>query len=330
MRAKISHINVFVPERRVTSAEVEATINASGNFIAAGSLERLFGVQERRYADADVQVSDLAVNAAAPLVAEIGKSNIDCLIFASACSDLIEPATANIVQHKLGLHCPSFDVKNACNSFVTALQVASSFIVSGTYNRVLIATGEKLSNAIKTTIASDADLKNRLAALSFGDAGSAVVVERSTDESGIYHQSFLTSGKHWELCTIQGGGSLFPFDSSKNYFTGRTSELSEVMFEEGGAFVSEAFQNSGWQLHDVDHFFTHQVSAKTFEMVAQYFGIPENKFHKVISEYGNTASASIPLAMERAIRQGQLRKGDKVAIIGLAAGISISVQLIQW
>jgi len=106
--------------------------------------------------------------------------------------------------------------------------------------------------------------------------------------------------------------------------------LSEVMFREGGEFVANAFSDAGWSLQEVDHYFTHQVSSKTFEQVAQYFGIPDEKFHKVISEYGNTASASIPLAIHRAIENGKLKRGDKVAIIGLAAGISISVQLLVW
>jgi 3-oxoacyl-[acyl-carrier-protein] synthase-3 len=330
MKPYISAIEVFLPPRKVSSTEVENLVNRHGDFVPSGSVERMFGVKERRYADELTQVSDLAAKAAQPIVDKYGKENIDCLIFASACSDLIEPATANIVQHKLGLNCPAFDVKNACNSFVTALQIAQAFIISGTYRRVLIATGEKLSNSIKLNIHSDADLKNRLAALSFGDAGSAVLVEASLNGRGFIFQRFKTSGKHWPLCTIQGGGSMFPFEMEKNYFIGKTSELAEVMFEEGGAFVASCFEDSGWTLKDVDHIFTHQVSAKTFEQVAAFFKIPEEKFHKVIEEYGNTASASIPLALYKATAEGKLKKGDKVAIIGLAAGVSISVQLLVW
>lgn len=330
IKARITEVGAFHPSRVVSSDEVEMLANQNGDFVPMGSVARLFGVTERRYAREDKQASDLATYAAKPIVDKHGVEKIDCLIFASACSDLIEPATANIVQHKLGLSCPAFDVKNACNSFVTALQIASSFITSGTYKCILIATGEKLSNAIKFDLQGDDDLKNRLAALSFGDAGSAVLVEPAESNSGIQFQRFKTSGKHWKLCTIQGGGSMFPFDSNKNYFAGKTSELSEVMFLEGGQFVAGAFSDAGWDLQDVDHFFTHQVSSKTFEQVAHYFGIPEEKFHKVISEFGNTASASIPLAIHRAIEQGKLKPGDKVAIIGLAAGISISVQLMIW
>lgn len=330
MKPYISEIEVFLPPRKVSSTEIEERVNRNGKFVPAGSVERMFGVKERRFADEQTQVSDLAANAARKIVEKHGKENIDCLVFASACSDLIEPATANIVQDKLGLSCPSFDVKNACNSFVTALQIAQAFIMAGTYKRILIATGEKLSNSIKFDIRDDDDLKGRLASLSFGDAGSAVLIEAGMNGRGIVFQRFKTSGKHWSLCTIQGGGSMFPFEMDKNYFIGKTSELAEVMFEEGSEFVINCFKDAEWKMESVDHVFTHQVSQRTFEQVAKYFDIPEEKFHKVIGEFGNTASASIPLALNRAAENGSLKKGDKVAIIGLAAGISISVQLLIW
>lgn len=330
MKSYISEIEVFLPPRKVSSAEIEALVNRNGNFVPVGSVERMFGVKERRFADAEMQVSDLAANAARKIVDKYGKDSIDCLVFASACSDLIEPATANIVQDKLGLNCPAFDVKNACNSFVTALQIAQALIVSGTYKRILIATGEKLSNSIRLEINCDEDLKNRLAALSFGDAGSAVLVEAGMNGRGFVFQRFKTSGKHWPLCTIQGGGSMFPFDMNKNYFIGKTSELSEVMFEEGAEFVATCFKDAEWKMQDVDHIFTHQVSERTFEQVANFFHIPLEKFHNIVGEFGNTASASIPLALHRAYADGKLKKGDKLAIIGLAAGISISVQLLIW
>ena len=330
MKPYISEIEVYLPPRRVSSEEIETLVNRKGKFVPAGSVERIFGVKERRFADHATQVSDLAANAARPIVDKHGPDNIDCLMFASACSDLIEPATANIVQDKLGLTCPAFDVKNACNSFVTALQIAQAFIVAGTYRRILIATGEKLSNSIKLDIQKGEDLEGRLAALSFGDAGSAVLIEASPNGRGIVFQRFKTSGKHWPLCTIQGGGSMFPFEMEKNYFVGKTAELSEIMFEEGAGFVINCYKDAGWSLDDVKHIFTHQVSERTFAQVAGFFSIPEEKFHKVVGEFGNTASASIPLALHRAAQDGKLNKGDKVAIIGLAAGISISVQLLVW
>lgn len=330
MRAYISDLNIFLPERKVSSLELELQINQNGTLLAEGSIDRLFGVQERRYADVDVMVSDLATNAAKKIVAKHGAESIDCLIFASACGDLIEPATANIIQEKLGLTCPSFDVKNACNSFVTALQIASSFIDSGVHKKVLIVSGEKTSNSIRFQPENEEVMKRGLAAFSFGDAGSAVLVERSTNESGLYYQKFKTVGKHWQLCTIKGGGSMFPFDSDKNYFEGKTSELAEIMIKEGGTFFQSCLKEAGWQLSDIDHVVTHQVSWRSFEKISEQYNLPMDKIIKVCDLYGNTAAVSIPLSIYTGIESGKIKHGDKIAIVGLAAGISISIQFLVW
>jgi 3-oxoacyl-[acyl-carrier-protein] synthase-3 len=129
--SRIADIAGYASEWIVPNLEIEKKINATENLIGPGSIERLFGVKERRYANHSDQVSDLAVLAAIQILSRIDRTSIDCLIFAAASSDLIEPATANIIQSKLGLTCAAFDVKNACNSFVTALHVANAFIVSG-------------------------------------------------------------------------------------------------------------------------------------------------------------------------------------------------------
>ncbi len=330
MRPYISDIGIYLPERIVTSSELENIVNKKRKLLAEGSVERLFGVRERRYANDHVQVSDLGANAARNMVEKHGAGEIDCMIFASACSDLIEPATANIVHAKLGLQCPAFDIKNACNSFVTALQVASSFIVSSVYKKILIISGEKLSNTIRFEPNDEVEMKKGLASLSFGDAGSAVMVEASQNGCGMYFQKFKTVGKHWSLCTIQGGGSMFPFDPDKNYFEGKTSELTQLFVTEGYSFVLECIAEAGWSLSEMDYVFTHQVSSRSLEIFANTFGISVDKFTQISGSFGNVAAVSIPLSLHVAEQNGTLRHGHKIAIIGLAAGISISVQLMIW
>lgn len=330
MRAYISDIGVFLPEKIVSSAELEDSINKNGQLLPPGSIERLFGVKERRYAEAGTQVSDLGANAAREIVKKHGPDTIDCMIFASACQDLIEPATANIIHEKLGLQCPAFDVKNACNSFVTALQIASSFIDAGIHKKVLIVSGEKPSNSILFDPPCKEELQKRLASLSFGDGGSAVLVESSANGCGLYFQKFKTVGKYWGLCTIKGGGSLYKFEPNTNYFEGKTAELAHVFVAEGGKFLQSCFLEPGWTLQDIDHVITHQVSMKSFETLAANSGFPVGKVIQAIDLYGNVASVSIPLSLYVAEQKGVLKHGDKIAIIGLAAGISISVQLMVW
>jgi len=215
---KIEELSVYHPPKVINNELVASKLNLKNEFIKGATLERLFGIKERRYADKDVQVSDLATKAALPIVEKIGRENIDFLIFASACQDLIEPATCNIIK------------------------------------------------------ASD-------------------------DESGIHFQKFLTRGSHWELCTIKGGGSMFPQDVTKNYFEGKTAELKDVLLTEAKTFTLDCIEKGGWKIEDIDHLVTHQVSLQSFEVICQSLGIPLSKNISVFEEYGNTAGSAIPLSL---------------------------------
>lgn len=330
MRSTITKIANYLPSTVVTSTQIEEIVRNQGISIPRNILEQKFGISERRYADSNTQASDLAVGAAKKILQNIDKTTVDCLIFAAGSSDLIEPATANIVQSKLKLFCPTFDVKNACNSFVNALQLADSLIKSGQYNKILIATGEKLSSIIKLDLEDKKDLANRFACLSMGDGGAAALIESSNDESGIYAQLFESHGEHWELCTVPGGGSMHPHDGTKVYFEGKTKELRDIFLVKKDRIVERCLDQAKWQIEDIDHFFMHHVSESTFDLVAKSINIKTHKFYNVINKHGNMASASIPFAMSEAIDNGVLKKGDKIMLIGLAAGISISIQLMIW
>jgi acyl-CoA:acyl-CoA alkyltransferase len=329
-RVKISRIAAFTPPTRVSSQEVEERVNQHHAVLPAGSIERLFGVQSRRYAEPGVQCSDLAAAAARKVLKDQEPDSVDCLIFAAASSDLIEPATANIIQSKLGLSCAVFDVKNACNSFVTAIQLGSSLIISGQFQRILVTTGEILHPAIQFKIDNPEELPCRLAGFSLGDAGAAVILEESSDDAGFVYQAMTSLGKYWNLCTIPGGGSMFPHSPEKMYFEGHTTELRNVFIREKGTMFDECFATSGWRVEDIDHVFTHQVSKNTFDLLARHIGIPVDRFYRIVSQYGNTASASIPLSMYLAEQEGVLKRGQKIMIVGLASGISISLQLATW
>lgn len=330
-RVKISHVSsYFDTADRVCNATIESRVNDPKTLLPAGVLERLFGIRNRYFAQPGINCSDLAAGAAKIILTDVDPASIDCLIFAAASSDLIEPATANIVQVKLGLHCPVFDVKNACNSFVSAMQVASSFIQSGTYKKVLITNGEILQNAITYNITDNADLMKRIASFSLGDAGTAAILEASNDDSGIIYHDMRSLGEYWELCVIPGGGSMFPQDCSKHFFEGKTAELRDVFIREKGEMFERCFRETGYTRDDIDHYFIHQVSKNTTKAMADDLDIPLEKCHCVIEEYGNTAAASIPLSIDLALKAGKLKKGQKVIIIGLAAGISMSVQLLIW
>jgi 3-oxoacyl-[acyl-carrier-protein] synthase-3 len=329
-RARISAVNSYFPKAHVDNASLLEHVSASFPLPVPDVLQRICGIRSRYFAARDEQSSDLAVSAAKPLVCDAGGADkIDLVIFAAACSDLIEPATANIVQYKLGLSCPGMDIKNACNSFVSAIQIASALIENGTYGRVLIVSGEKLSDSIRRHYDSHEQLMANLASLSFGDAGAAMMVEATEeDNQGIIFQRFMTLGQHWELCTIPGGGSMFPHEMDAYYFSGQTAELRDVIFDEATTFWHECRPRIGWKAEEISWVFTHQVSDATFRMVTDGVGVSPQRSVNLFATHGNMAAASIPVCM--ASVGSQIRRGDKILLVGLAAGVSMSFQALIW
>lgn len=327
-KSAITYISAYVPSLHLTNNDIESRINVHGQPLKKSFLKNLFESKSRYFATKEQQVSDLACIAAYPILDQLNGANIDLLIFAAASSDLIEPATANIIQAKLGLACHAIDLKNACNSFVSAMQVASAYIKSGIYERILIVNGEKLSEVINFNPEDIEHFTKSLAGYTLGDAGAAVFISSKGHE--IVYQKVINFGQHWELCTVKGGGSLAFRESDKYFFECETTLLKNAFTRHFNGYVEESFLVTGWEKSTLNYVITHQVSGSTCAQIANYIDVPVEKFIHTFADYGNTAAASIPLALYKAEKIGLFKSGDKILIIGLAAGISISVQLIIW
>lgn len=148
--------------------------------------------------------------------------------------------------------------------------------------------------------------------------------------SKIRYQKFKSWGEHWQLCTVKGGGSLAYRDFDSYYFESNSAELLKIFEQEGPKFVNECLTEAGWRPEDLNCVVSHQISSTTSSQIAKIINIPESRFVTTFPSYGNTAAATIPLALNDAITEGILKKGDKLMLLGLAAGISLSVQLIEW
>lgn len=328
-QAVIKSIAAYLPEQIVYNQEIEDKINFQNGSVEPGMLEKLFGCKMRRIAPLDMQVSDIACEAAKKILNERNAPQIDMLIFAAASSDLIEPATANIVQAKLGLNCPVMDVKNACNSFVSAMQVASAFVTSGVYNNILVVGGEKLSEVVNFNPKDQEELKGSLAGYTLGDGGAAMIIGAGEGSKMVY-QKFNSWGEHWKLCTVEGGGSMAYRDLNKHYFVANTAALHKAFSRKILRFVFDSLKEVGWNIKDLNLVVSHQVSCDITDRIAAGLGISPSTFIKTFYKYGNTAAVTIPIALHEALIDGRLKKGDKVMLLGLAAGISLSVQLIEW
>jgi 3-oxoacyl-[acyl-carrier-protein] synthase-3 len=294
-RAAIASIGCALPERVVTTADVSRKIYQTTGFeLTNGLVERLTGVRARRYRADDQQSSDLAAGAATQALdrAGVSRNDIDLLIFASCTQDITEPATANILQEKLGcFHAQVLDVKNACNSFLNGLDVADSHVRVGKSRRALVATGETLSMGIDWAIRSLDDLKSRLASLTLGDAGAAAVVEAVPEEEGrgVLTTRFRSYGEKWRLATVLG-----------------------------------------WKPSDVDVACGHQVTEELVRGIGERCGVPAERNAVTVTDCGNTAAASIPLTLARAYDQGKVKRGTKVLLVGGAAGFSVGVIPLIW
>jgi 3-oxoacyl-[acyl-carrier-protein] synthase-3 len=335
--ALVTGVGHFLPARDVTSAEVEARVTecSDGFRLPRGLIELLTGVASRRFAGPGEASSDLAAAAGLRALdnAAVDPLAIDLVIFASASHDVAEPATANILQEKLGCTAAAvFDVKNACNSFLNGLDVAHAFIQTGRASRVLVAAGEKLSPTINWVVRDKADLAIKLAAFTLGDGGGACVIEGSerTERRGLLPALFLSEGQHWELSTILGGGTRYGADPERQFFECRSAELQGLAVGNLPGLITKAVESVGWSLDDVDRIIPHQVSRSVIDQISELLGIPTSLSELTLDRFGNTAAASIPIALSLAVGQGRIRRGDKVLLVGGAAGFSAGVIPVIW
>ena len=331
IRALITGTGRYEPDDVWTSDMVEARVAecSGGKRIPKGIIRLATGVVERRYAPDGMWSSDLAARAAQRAMATAGiePRDVDLLIFASASHDVAEPATANMVQMALGCdRAAVMDVKNACNSFLNGLDVAQAFIETGRAPRVVVAAGECLSPTIKWDVGGSDDLPSRLAALTLGDAGAACVLEASAaPERGLYRGAFESDGRHWELSTVLAGGSRYGAAPDRMFFECRTTKLQQLAVTRIPALVTDVLMKLDWALEDVALVIPHQVSRSVIERVASLLGYPLDRCMVTLDRFGNTAAASIPFALNLAIEEGRAVVGDKILLVGGAAGFSAAV-----
>lgn len=334
MDAKIRIISYVLPERAVTSYELEDALRDRNPSIriSSGIIESTTGITSRRFSKDDEYNSHLAARAAAKALEDSGlyPEDIDLLIFASAGQDLLEPATGHIVQDMLGTNCRVFDITNACNSFLNALEVADSLIASGAHQRVLIATGEVASKSIKWDLINRSDFKKSFAGYTLGDAGAAAIIEKSDGISGIVAHAGMADSKKWEVGTLPGGGSRHPRGDEWTYFQGNGSALKEAFENIGPEFLERFLSEQQVSLIDISRIYIHQVSIPYLDSFINALGISSSKVIRTVSTLGNIAAATIPVALCLSDEDKPHEKGDLILLIGLAGGISLEAMLVRW
>ena len=329
--ARIAGIGIYLPEERRSTRQTERDLRDRNPKLklATGLIGRLTGVESVHLRPEGWQTSDLAVEASRQALEE-SPGPIDLLLFASASQDLIEPATSHIVAAKLGLECPVMDVKNACNSVINAMQVAEALIAAGQYRRVLIASGEEPSLAVRWELADHDQFIRSFPGYTMSDGGAAVILEATDDPAtGILDSSFIAVSRHWEVGTLPTGGSMNPRDMDRAYFDMDGSALQQAFLELGPQPVLDLLEKNGLVWDDFDLVAIHQVALPYLPPIFDRLGVAPGKSVITIADHGNLASVTLPLQLSLAREAGLVSPGSLVLLIGLAGGISLGLMVVR-
>jgi 3-oxoacyl-[acyl-carrier-protein] synthase III len=323
VRVGITAVACCLPEQEVTTADLQDRVAAaSGIPLPAGMFTLATGIERRRVAADDEYASDLAVRAAREVLeqADLDAMDVDLLLFASATRDMIEPATAHVVQHALGSRAHALDVTNACNSFLNGIDLARSMILAGRARRALVVTGETPTRAMRHRVDDLAQARDSFAGFTFGDAGAAVLVE-PVATGGILDVDTDTHSQHWAVGGIFGGGSRHPRGDEHTYFSGDGHSLRGVFEKIGPGILERVAHRTGLGWDDYARVLVHQVTLPYLRRFVEVAGVPPDKLELTVPELGNLASATLGVQLARV--RPQLTRGDKVLLVGLGGGVSL-------
>ncbi|MGI5365137.1 3-oxoacyl-ACP synthase III family protein [Streptomyces iakyrus] len=326
---QITQVAVHQPDGRQTCQAIEDRLreHSPALRIAPGLLRRMYGLEERVVADDGVLPSDLAAHAALKALHQAGLDgdDVDLLLFASVSADVQEPANAHIVAAKTGLTCPVFDVSNACNSVLNALEVADALIRCGRYRRILVSCGEALSRLSRWTMPSRREMRTALASMTGGDMGAALLVEAST-EPGITAATFMANSTGWPAATLfnphQAPGLPHALDIDSEQLLASFLGLDTRAVR----WLKEHDTEPG----ELSLVCVHQPSVPFVRTISARLGLRPETVVSTFPRTGNVGAATLPLQLALAGEQGRLYPGMKIALFGLASGASGGVMLINW
>ena len=320
--SRITGTGSYLPPHRVTNAELVARLAQQGIESSDHWIRERTGIRARHFAEQGVYASDLGVEAARNALSAAGvrPDEIDLIIVATSTPDMVFPSTATILQHKLGVAgCPAFDVQAVCSGFVYALVVADAMIRTGTASKALVIGAEVFSRLL--------DFNDRTTCVLFGDGAGAVVLQASSSP-GILASDIHADGKHSGILCVPGhvsggqvlGNPLLQMDGQAVF------KLAVGVLESAARAVLE---KAGRTEEDIDWLVPHQANIRIMQGTAKKLKLPMNKVVVTVDEHGNTSAASIPLALDSAVRAGRVKAGDTVMLEGVGGGFTWGAVLLD-
>ena len=313
--SRITGTGSHLPPRRLTNADLVADLAQRGIDTSDEWIVERTGIQARHFAAPDVQCSDMALDAArhALKAAGLEAQDLDLIIVATSTPDMVFPSTAAILQHKLGAHgCAAFDVQAVCTGFIYALSVADAMVRAGNARRALVVGSEIFSRIL--------DFTDRSTCVLFGDGAGAVVLEASSTP-GILATDLHADGKYADILCVPGhvaggqvtGSPLLRMDGQAVF------KLAVGLLE---STARATLDKAGLAVADVDWLIPHQANIRIMQSTARKLKLPMEKVVVTVDQHGNTSAASVPLALDYAVRSGQIKPDDTVLLQGVGGGFT--------
>ena len=323
-KAGILGLGSYLPEKRLTNSDIEKMVDTTDQWIVSRT-----GIKERRIAPPEVASSDMGLEASKAAIKDAGlkPKDIDLIITATVSPDMIFPATACIIQDKIGAkNAAAFDINAACSGFVVGMIIAQQFVNTGVYNNVLVIGTEKLTSMI--------DWQDRSTCILFGDGSGACVVGKAKDR--IIVSNFMgADGSGGDFLKIPAGGSRQPTteDTVKNrlhFLKMEGNEVFKIAVRMMAEAANKAVKRAGLGCDDIDLLIPHQANIRILTAVAKRIGLPPEKIFMNIEKYGNMSSASTAVALAEASREKRVKRGDNVVLVAFGGGLTYGAVVIKW
>ena len=324
-RAVIAGTGSSLPDRVVTNADLARMVDTSDEWITSRT-----GIRERRVAGESEPMSLFATRAAEAALAAAGTraADLDLVLCATVTPDMPIPSTACIIQDKLGARkAAAFDLAAGCSGFLYGLTVAERFLASPQYESILLIGAEVLSKYV--------DWKDRTTCVLFGDGAGAVVLKAGVPPSGVLATTLKADGALADFIHVPAGGTREPASAKtiaegRHYIKMKGNETFKVAVRTLEDIARETLAVNHLRVEDLDLYVPHQANVRILKAVAERLGLPPEKVMLNLDQYGNTSAASIPIALDEAVRQGRIKEGSLVMLGAFGAGLTWASALIRW
>ena len=321
----ISGVGSYVPERIVTNADLEKMVDTTDEWITSRT-----GIRARRVAASDEYTSDLAAHAATRAMQKAGvkPEEIDLIILATITPDMPFPATACIVQQKIGAYrAAAFDIEAACSGFIFGLEIGQQFIMSRTYNTVLVIGAEKLSSIVNWT--------DRNTCVLFGDGAGAAILQNRPDSHGLLTACMGSDGQKADLLSMPGGGSRCPASTQSvaaglHFLRMDGKETFKNAVQAMHNAAKEVLRRCELDITQIKCIIPHQANLRIINAVSERLGATPEQVFINLDRYGNTSAASVAIALDEAVEGGRIARGDLVLLVVFGAGLTWGAAVIEW